>query len=182
MQTERTSSVRKGWRDYDVLAPGVTKALSAIGDVVKRSDLDHELLELVKIRASQRNGCAYCLQLHINRARDLGMAPERIDLLPVWPEVDVYSEREQAALAWTEVVNDVAHGGVPDEAYAAIHEQFSEEEVAILTAAIVQINAYNRLGAIYRMKPPVRREGAGARRREVDGADGDTATIRSDMM
>ena len=154
MQTEESSSVRKGWRDLDVLVPGVTKTISMIGDVVKSSDLDRELIELVKIRASQLNSCAYCLQLHINVAREAGMAAERIDLVPVWPEVDVYTEREKAALAWTEVVNDVARGGVPDEAYAAIHEHFSEEEVALLSTAIVQINAYNRLGAIYRMKPP----------------------------
>ena len=114
------------------------------------------MLELVKIRASQLNGCAYCLQLHINKARDLNMAPERIDLIPVWPEVDVYSEREKAALRWTELVNDVAHGGVSDESYEGIHEYFSEEEVAILTAAIIEITAYNKLGAIYRMKPPIR--------------------------
>jgi AhpD family alkylhydroperoxidase len=155
MQTERASSVRKGWRDLDVLAPGMVKAISAIGAVAKGSELDKELIKLIKIRASQLNGCAYCLQLHINIAREAGMAPERIDLLPVWAEVDVYTDREKAALAWTEAVNDIAHGGVSDEAYAAIHSQFSEEEVAILSAVIVQINAYNRLGAIYRMKPPV---------------------------
>ena len=156
MQTEHMSSVRKGWRDLDELAPGMTDAIAAIGDVVKASGLDKELTELVKIRASQINGCAYCLQLHINKARDLNMAPERIDLIPVWPEVDVYSEREKAALLWTELVNDVAHGGVSDESYEGIREYFSEEEVAILTAVIIEINAYNKLGAIYRMKPPIR--------------------------
>ena len=156
MQTEQISSVRKGWRDLDELAPGMTDAIAAISDVVKASGLDKELTELVKIRASQINGCAYCLQLHINKARDLNMAPERIDLIPVWPEVDVYSEREKAALLWTELVNDVAHGGVSDESYEGIHEYFSEAEVAILTAVIIEINAYNKLGAIYRMKPPIR--------------------------
>ena len=154
MQTERASSVRKGWRDLDVIAPGVTRAISMIGNVVKRSGLDTELIELIKIRVSQINGCAYCLQMHINVAREAGVAPERIDLLPVWPEVDVYTEREKAALAWAQAVNDIAHGGISDEAYAAVHAQFSEEEIAILSAAIVQINAYNRFGAIYRMKPP----------------------------
>jgi AhpD family alkylhydroperoxidase len=155
MRTDEQSSVRKGWRDLDVLAPGMTRAISAIGDSVKNSGLDRELIELVKIRASQVNGCAYCLQLHINIARELGMAPERIDLLPTWPEVDVYTDQEKAALRWTELVNDLVHGGVPDEAYDAIHAHFSEAEVAKLTAIIVQITAYNRLGAIYRMKPPI---------------------------
>ena len=109
------------------------------------------------------------------------MATERIDLLPVWAEVDVYSDRETAALAWTEAVNDVAHGGVSDEAYAAIHEQFSEGEVAILSAVIVQINAYNRLGAIYRMKPPVPSgEVEQARSREA-GADGNLTVTRDDI-
>jgi AhpD family alkylhydroperoxidase len=156
MQTEQKSSVRKGWRDLDRLAPGLNEAIEAIGDVVKSSDLDKEMIELVKIRASQLNGCAYCLQLHINKARDLNMTPERIDLIPVWPEVDIYSEREKAALLWTELVNDVAHGGVSDESYEGIHEYLSEEDVAILTAAIIEITAYNKLGAIYRMKPPIR--------------------------
>jgi AhpD family alkylhydroperoxidase len=155
MRTDRPSSVRKGWRDLDVIAPGVTRAISAIGDAVKNSGLDRELIELVKIRASQVNGCAYCLQLHINIARDLDMAPERIDLLPTWPEVDVYTDQEKAALRWTELVNDLVPGGVPDEAYAAIHAHFSEAEVAMLTAIILQITAYNRLGAVYRMKPPI---------------------------
>ena len=184
MQTDRTSSVRKGWRDLDVLAPGVTRAISMIGNVVRNSSLDTELIELVKIRVSQINSCAYCLQLHINVAREAGMAPERIDLLPVWAEVDVYSEREKAALAWAETVNDVAHGGVSDEAYAAVHEQFSEEEVAILSAAIVQMNAYNRFGAIYRMKPPVTassREGEQASRRDA-GADSDLPVSRDDIL
>jgi AhpD family alkylhydroperoxidase len=156
MQTEHLSSVRKGWRDLDKLAPGMTDAIETIGELVRNSDLDKMMVELIKIRVSQINGCAYCLQLHINKARDLNMAPARIDLLPVWPEVDVYTDREKAALGWAELVNDVAHGGVPDEAYEGIHETFSEEEVALLTAAVIQMNSYNRLGAIYRMKPPIR--------------------------
>lgn len=159
-QTERHPHVRKGWRDLDQIAPGLRESISGMGEIVKNSDLDKELIELVKIRASQMNGCAYCVQLHINIARDLDMAPERIDLLPVWHEVDVYNEQERAALAWTEVVNDVAHGGVPDEAYEMIHEHFSEEQVVILTAVIAQINVWNRFGAVYRMAPPIRRRAA----------------------
>jgi len=141
--------------DFRKASPQGEKAMMGLHMFVRNCGLDHDLLELVKLRASQLNGCAYCLQLHINKARDLNMTPERIDLIPVWPEVDIYSEREKAALLWTELVNDVAHGGVSDESYEGIHEYFSEEDVAILTAAIIEINAYNRLGAIYRMKPPI---------------------------
>ena len=159
-QTERHPHVRKGWRDLDQIAPGLREAISGMGEILKGADLDKELVELVKIRASQMNGCAYCVQLHINIARDLGMAPERIDLLPVWHEVDVYSEQERAALAWTEIVNDVAHAGVPDEAYEMVHEHFSEEQVVILTGVIAQINVWNRFGAVYRMAPPIRRRAA----------------------
>ena len=155
MKTEQASNVRMEWADIDVLAPGLEDAIATISAVVKGSNLDRHLLELVKIRASQINGCAYCLQLHLNAARKLGMPAAKVDLVAVWPEAGVYSEQEMAALAWTELVTEVAHGGVPDEAYGAIHKHFSESEVAVLTAAIVEINAWNRLGAIYRMTPPI---------------------------
>jgi AhpD family alkylhydroperoxidase len=91
--------VRKEWREFDRIAPGVSDAISAIGGFVKQSGFDPELLELVKIRASQINGCAYCVQLHLNVARKLGMASERLDLLAVWREAGVYSARELAALS-----------------------------------------------------------------------------------
>ena len=155
MKTEQASNVRMEWADIDVLAPGLEDAIATISAVVKASNLDRHLLELVKIRASQINGCAYCLQLHLNAARKLGLPAAKVDLVAVWPEAGVYSEQEMAALAWTELVTEVAHGGVPDEAYGAIHKHFSESEVAVLTAAIVEINAWNRLGAIYRMTPPI---------------------------
>jgi AhpD family alkylhydroperoxidase len=137
--------VRKEWAEFDRIAPSVSDAITAIGAVVKESTLEPELIELVKIRASQINGCAYCTQLHLNVARKLGMAPERLDLLAVWLEAGIYSKREAAALAWTELLTDVAHGSV-----------------AALTAAIIQINAWNRLGATYRMSPPIPRRSRAA--------------------
>ena len=155
MTSSQASTARKEWKDLEVLAPGLEDAIATISKVVKASNLDKQLLELVKIRASQINGCAYCLQLHLNAARKLGTPPARVDLVAVWPEAGIFSERELAALAWTELVTDVARGGVSDEAYDAIHQHFSESEVAVLTAAILEINAWNRLGAIYRMTPPM---------------------------
>jgi AhpD family alkylhydroperoxidase len=149
--------VRKEWREFDRIAPGVSDAISAIGGFVKQSGFDPELLELVKIRASQINGCAYCVQLHLNVARKLGMASERLDLLAVWREAGVYSARELAALSWTELLTNLVQNEVTDEAYAEIHAHFSEVEVAALTSAIVQINAWNRFGATYRMSPPIAR-------------------------
>jgi AhpD family alkylhydroperoxidase len=154
--------VRKEWAEFDRIAPSVSDAITAIGAVVKESTLEPELIELVKIRASQINGCAYCTQLHLNVARKLGMAPERLDLLAVWLEAGIYSKREAAALAWTDLLTDVAHGSVSDETYAEIHAHFSEAEVAALTAAIIQINAWNRLGATYRMSPPIPRRSRAA--------------------
>jgi AhpD family alkylhydroperoxidase len=155
MTNDLASNARKEWADLEELSPGLEDAIATISAIVKASNLDRQLLELVKIRASQINGCAYCLQLHLNTARKLGMQPAKVDLVAVWPEAGIFSEQEMAALAWTELVTDVAHGGVPDEAYDAIHAHFSESEVAVLTAAIVEINAWNRLGAIYRMTPPI---------------------------
>jgi AhpD family alkylhydroperoxidase len=152
---------RKEWVEFDRIAPGVSDAISALGGFVKQSGLDLELLELVKIRASQINGCAYCTRLHLNVARKLGMVPERLDLLAVWREAEIYSERERIALAWTERLTNLSQSEVTDEAYAEIHAHFSEVEVAALTSAIVEINAWNRLGATYCMSPPIpRREKA----------------------
>lgn len=145
---------RKEFRDYERFAPAVTGAIAGIGKAVAESRIEKELLELIKIRASQINGCAYCLQIHLNTARKIGIDQQKIDFVAVWQEATIYSERELAALGWTELVSEIAHGGVSDEAYVMIHEHFSESEVAYLTAAIIEINAYNRLGNIYRFTPP----------------------------
>jgi len=142
MQTEHMSSVRKGWRDLDELAPGMTDAIAAIGDVVKASGLDKELTELVKIRASQINGCAYCLDMHYKDARAHGETEQRLYGLSTWQESPYYTDRERAAFAWAEAVN-ACH--VPDEVYAETRKHFTEEEMVDLTLSVGAINVWNRI-------------------------------------
>lgn len=150
----RQSHERLSSAEYGKLAPGVQDGILVINKAVKAGGVEPELLELMKLRASQINGCAYCVQMHLNVSRELGVAPEKLDLVAVWREAGVFSEREMAALAWTELITEIAQG-VSDEAYAAVHEHFSEAEVAILTGLIIEINAWNRLGALYRFAPDV---------------------------
>ena len=112
---------------------------------VDQSGLERSLLELVKIRASQINGCAFCLVMHTNEARQHGETDDRMHLLNAWREAPVFSERERAALAWAEAVTLVAEGHVPDEVYEQARKQFSEKELVDLTLAVVAINGWNRL-------------------------------------
>ena len=119
--------------------------------------LDKKLLALVKLRASQINGCAYCLHMHSEEARAAGEREERMILLDAWHESPLYSERERAALAWTEALTLVSHG-VSDELYADVSAEFSEKELAYLSTAIAAINVWNRLGAPYRWAPPARKQ------------------------
>ncbi|MBV9852420.1 MAG: carboxymuconolactone decarboxylase family protein [Armatimonadetes bacterium] len=141
---------------FHKLAPGVTDSLRAIGGAVKRSGLDERLVELVKIRASQINGCAFCLQMHATAARKLGETEDRLQLLCVWHEAPVFSARERAALAWTEALTRITEGHVSQEVYDQARTSFSEEELAHLTGAIVTINAWNRIAVAYRFTPEVR--------------------------
>jgi AhpD family alkylhydroperoxidase len=121
------------------------QALLRMQYFVNNCGLEHSLLELVKMRASQINGCAYCLDMHSKDMRASGETEQRIYLLNAWREAPFYSAREQAALAWTEALTLVADGEVPDEVYARVREQFSEEEVVNLTLAVAAINSWNRL-------------------------------------
>lgn len=132
--------------DYNALAPGGTKAMLGLEAYVRNhSGLDHKLLELIKIRASQINGCAYCIDMHTKDARAGGESEQRIYLLNAWRESPFYSDRERAALAWTEAVTLVSQGQVPDSVYEEVKKSFSDEEIANLTFAIVTINSWNRL-------------------------------------
>ncbi len=115
---------------------------------------DPKLLALVKMRASQINGCAYCLHMHSEEARKLGETAERLLLLDAWHESALYSERERAVLAWTEALTKVAETHAPDEAYAAVRSQFSEKELVDLSMAIAMINAWNRLAIGFRAAHP----------------------------
>ena len=131
--------------EYGKVAPGALQAMHALEKYVRESGLERKLLELVKVRASQINGCAYCVDMHTKDARVLGETEQRLYAVPVWRETPFFSERERAALAWTEAVTLVAQSGVPDEEYRLARSQFSEKELVDLTMAIIAINGWNRL-------------------------------------
>jgi AhpD family alkylhydroperoxidase len=120
---------------------------------VRRCGLDHSLLEFVKLRASQINGCAYCIDMHTKELRADGESEQRLYLLDAWRESPFYSERERAALAWTEALTLVTDGHVPDDVYQLARAQFGEEELVNLTMAIVAINGANRLNIAFRTVP-----------------------------
>ena len=144
---------RVSYEDFGKAAPGAYAGLAALGKTVDESGLEKSLTELVKLRASQMNGCAFCVSFHLNMLRKLGVAQEKIDLLPVWREAGVHSEREFAALAWTEALTAVAPDAASDEAYVALLAHFSDSEATFLTVAIAAINAWNRIGVGLRFAP-----------------------------
>ena len=132
---------------------GLGKAMLALQREVETSGLEHSLMELVKIRASQINGCAYCLDMHTKDARALGETEQRIYALSAWREAPFFSERERAALEWTEALTRIAVDQVPDAVYEAVKPHFTEAELVALTFALVAINSWNRLSIAFR--PPV---------------------------
>jgi AhpD family alkylhydroperoxidase len=137
--------------DWLKAAPQVAQALFGLQKAVNESGLEHPLLELVKMRASQLNGCAYCLDMHAKDARAAGETEQRLYLLNAWREAgNLYSERERAALAWTEALTLVTEGHVPDEVYELAHAQFNDAELAKLTLAVIALNGWNRLNIAFR--------------------------------
>ncbi len=137
--------------DWLKAAPAVPQALFGLQAVVNESGLEHPLLELVKMRASQINGCAYCLDMHSKDARAAGEAEQRLYLLDAWHEAaHLYTERERAALEWTEAVTRIGEGHVPDDVYQRVRAQFSDAELAKLTLAVIAINGWNRLNIAFR--------------------------------
>jgi AhpD family alkylhydroperoxidase len=145
-------------RDFYNLVPETPKALRGLGDAVKQSGLEASLIELVKIRASQINGCAFCLNMHTRDARAMGESDERMHLLNAWREAPVFSARERAALAWTEALTRIADAPVEDALYQEMRAQLSDGELANLTTAIVAINAWNRIAIAYRFMPEVKQK------------------------
>jgi AhpD family alkylhydroperoxidase len=130
--------------DYRNVAPGAIQAMLELERAVHESSLEPELLELVKMRASQLNGCAYCLDMHSKDARGRGESEQRLHVLAAWREAPFYSERERAALAWCEALTLLPQTGAPDDVYAEAERVFSQEEIVALTLAIVAINGWNR--------------------------------------
>jgi AhpD family alkylhydroperoxidase len=142
-------------RDLKRLLPDLYPAVRALEAAVEPAGLEPDLLMLVYLRASQINGCAYCVQLHTATGRELGIPDAKLKLTVTWREAGIFSGREQAALAWTEELTLIAHGHVPDAAYDAAREVFTELELAGLTAAIAKINVWNRIAVTYRYAPEV---------------------------
>lgn len=142
--------------EFAALTPGVSEALIALGQAVNASGLPKDLQELIKIRASQLNGCAFCLQFHLNAARDLQVPAAKLDLLATWREAPVYSERERIALAWSEALTLAPHGGANDALYERALAEFGAAPLSFLTAAVAGINAWNRIAMALRFAPPLR--------------------------
>jgi AhpD family alkylhydroperoxidase len=139
--------------DFRKASPQGAKALGELHAFVHDCGLDHRLLELVKLRASQINGCAHCIDMHTKELRAAGESEQRLYLLNAWRESPQYSDRERAALAWTEAVTLITAGQVPDDVFELARVQFDEQELANLTFAIVAINGANRLNIAFRTVP-----------------------------
>ncbi|WP_257311408.1 carboxymuconolactone decarboxylase family protein [Geothrix fuzhouensis] len=133
-------------KPHPELAPAGYQGLLQVVRHVRASSLGHGLLNLVELRASQLNGCAYCMDMHATAALEAGESPRRLNLVGGWREAPVFTPREQAALAWTEALTELGRHGVDDALYAATRAHFTEQELVDLTYAIALINAWNRLG------------------------------------
>ena len=138
---------------YSKISPGIYKAMLGLENHANESGLERTLLDLVRLRASQINGCAFCLDMHWKDLRAAGESEQRLYSLDAWRETPFYTDREQAALAWTEAVTLIAEDRVPDEVYEEVRQHFSEKELADLTLAIVAINGWNRLNIAFRTPP-----------------------------
>jgi AhpD family alkylhydroperoxidase len=136
--------------DYRTADSKAIQMLLGIERHISTSTLEHKLLHLIKMRASQINGCAYCLDMHSKDARAEGETEQRLYSLDAWEEAPYYSDRERAALAWTDAVTLLGNGHVPDSVYENVRAQFSENEIAVLTLAVGMINTWNRLNVAFR--------------------------------
>jgi AhpD family alkylhydroperoxidase len=154
MQQQRINAMK--------VSPEAYKAMAGLQTYVDQSGLEPSLIELVKIRASQINGCAYCLVMHTNDARKHGETDDRMHLLNAWREAPTFSERERAALGWVEAVTLVSESHVPDEVYETVKQHFSEKEIVDLTMAVVAINGWNRIAIASRAAPQVKSAKAAA--------------------
>jgi AhpD family alkylhydroperoxidase len=139
--------------DFRKASPQAEKAMMGLHMFVRNCGLDHSLLELVKLRASQLNGCAHCIDMHTKELRADGESEQRLYLLNAWRESPFYSDRERAALAWAEAVTLLPQSEVPDEVFEEAQKQFSDEELVNLTMALVAINGANRLNIAFRTVP-----------------------------
>ena len=156
MPTTEIAAPRLDWTVFQETVPEFAAGIASPSRALSKTPASNpELRELIKIRASQLNGCAFCIQYHLNDARKINVAPEKLDLLAAWREAGIYSPREAAALEWTERVTLLAQHPIEDEDYASVVEHFSPREATFLTVAISQINAWNRVAAPFRFSPPI---------------------------
>lgn len=155
MTTTATGKPRIDSQKFHEIVPEMATGMAAITHAIKKSGMEPELFELIKIRVSQINGCAFCVQYHLNDARKLNIPAAKLDQLAAWRDAAIFTEREQAALAWAERITRIAAEHIDDAAFAELSAHFSEREIAFLTAAIGQINFWNRVAAPLRYTPPI---------------------------
>jgi uncharacterized peroxidase-related enzyme len=141
---------------YSKIAPDAFSAMNGLSNYLDECGLDHGLRYLVEARVSQINGCVYCVDSHTQQAREHGERQQRLDCLVVWREAPFYTPRERAALAWAESLTLLPQTGAPDDVYEELRAHFSEKELVDLTYVITTMNAWNRIGAGFRLRPPTR--------------------------
>ena len=139
--------------EFRTVSPAAYQAMLGLETFIRKSRLEPSLIELVKMRASQMNGCAYCIDMHSKDARAAGETEQRLYALSAWRETPFFTDRERAALAWTEAVTFITQGHAPDALYEETRRHFSEEELVTLTMAVVTINGWNRLAIAFRSVP-----------------------------
>lgn len=139
--------------NYQTVAPGALKGMLELEKYVRSSGLEHSLYHLIKTRASQINGCAYCLDMHTKDARKAGETEQRLYTLSAWRETPFFTERERAALAWTEAMTLISQNDMSDELYQHVSEHFTEQEIMAMTMAIIAINGWNRLAISFKSEP-----------------------------
>lgn len=139
--------------EFSKVNPGAFRTIYGMEAYLKRCGLEASLLDLIKTRASQINGCAFCIEMHTREAQERGESAQRLYLLDAWRESPCYTARERAALEWTEAVTIITHGHVPDELYQRVSRHFTEVELVNLTLAVVTINGWNRLCISFRAVP-----------------------------
>ncbi len=139
--------------EYRKVSPDAIRAMYGLETYVRECGLEPSLLYLIKVRASQINGCAFCIEMHTREAREKGESERRLYMLDAWRESPFYTERERAALAWTEAVTLITNGHVPDEMFDQARRQFTEQELVNLTLAVIAINSWNRLAISFRAVP-----------------------------
>jgi len=155
------SHARSEYEEFKRIAPDAYDLVLALGQLAARAGLDTQLLELVKLRASQINGCGFCVQHHVLLSERIGVPVDKLHLVAVWREAPVFSPRERAALAWAEALT-LLPDGVSEDVYAEAAREFSETELMYLTSAVASINVWNRFGAAFRWTPAQRPVAANA--------------------